>query len=390
MMRLILFGIILFVAVLVGLFISSDPGYVLMAFHHWTVEMPLWLFVLSFLIILFSFHFVLSISSDIRNGIARWRYRRRWMDFYKTCLLTHKGLIALAEANWKEAEKDLLKAAGRAQEPLLNYLGLAFLSQSRHEIKQRDHYLQKAYQSASENKMAVEVIQAKLQLKSGQYEEALKILKRLHQCSPKNITILSLLRKGYEKAEEWESLLALLPALRSGLGIKKEDLSEIELTLYGKLLVKNEHDVIKLSNLWVMIPESLKHNVKIVLIYTQALIKNGQADQALVILKESLERNWNDELCELFGTLVGRDSEAQMAQCHVWLKKHKNSAVLLFSLASIEIRLHHWEQAEQHLLQAAQLKESAGSYLALVSVYDNLNQKDKALAMFRQYLALIN
>jgi uncharacterized protein HemY len=65
--------IIFLIAVWLGTNIALDPGYVLIAYSHWTIETPLWAFVIGLLLIFFIIFFLLRVSRNIRSLPQRWR-----------------------------------------------------------------------------------------------------------------------------------------------------------------------------------------------------------------------------------------------------------------------------------------------------------------------------
>jgi uncharacterized protein HemY len=72
-MRRIFWWIIIFLlAVWLGTTIALDPGYVLIAYSHWTIETPLWAFVIGLLLIFFMMFFFLRLSRNIQTLPQRW------------------------------------------------------------------------------------------------------------------------------------------------------------------------------------------------------------------------------------------------------------------------------------------------------------------------------
>ncbi len=72
-MRRIFWWIIIFlIAVWLGTTIALDPGYVLIAYSHWTVETPLWAFIVGLLLIFFIVFSLLRLSQNIRTLPRRW------------------------------------------------------------------------------------------------------------------------------------------------------------------------------------------------------------------------------------------------------------------------------------------------------------------------------
>ncbi len=389
MIRIFFYTLILFVAVLIGLFIHADPGYVLMAYRHWTMEMPLWFFIIAFIVILIILHYGFSILDKIRSMIARFHYRRHWADFYKTSAMTNKGLVALAEANWKLATKYLQKSLSKNETPLVSYLALAYVAQMQYQIDKRDNYLQKAQSVAPENSDAVLLTQAKLQLQNDQFEKALASLKELHQKLPKNSYILKLLKRVYVALEDWESLLDILPKLQKTNVLTGAELHGFELDLYAKLFKKHKDDFIKLESLWAMLPKNLKTASSLLQLYAKELIEAGQGDLALSLIADALQKEWSDDLCALYGKIASRNPEAQFKQAKKWLNKYSDNATIYLCLGEIAEHLYLFDEAEEYLLKSLDMKTMPDAYLVLARVYEATHQKDKALSMFHRFSEMV-
>lgn len=384
MIRIFFYCFIFFIAVLMGLFIHADPGYVLMAYRHWTMEMPLWFFLIAFVVLILVLHHGLSFLDKIRSLIARFHYRRRWIGFYKMSMMTNKGLIALAQANWKLAEKCLQKSLIKNETPLINYLALAYLAQMQYQIDKRNHYLDKAQSVACGDSDAVLLTQARFQLMNEQPEKALDTLKFLHKQVPHNSYILKLLKQTYFATEDWESLLELLPKLQK-TNVLTAAFHEFEITLYSKLFEKHKNDFIKLESLWAMLPKNLKTNSLLLQLYAQKLIEAGQGDLALSLLTEALHKEWHDNLCDLYGKIASRNPEAQWKQANKWLSKYHDNASLYLCLGRMAERQQLFDEAEEYLLKSLDMKIIPDAYLVLAHVYEATHQKDKALSMYHRF-----
>lgn len=67
MKKFILFSFLLIFSVWAGLQIETDPGYVLFAYHDWSVEMPLWFFIIICLLVGAFFYAFFAIINNIKK-----------------------------------------------------------------------------------------------------------------------------------------------------------------------------------------------------------------------------------------------------------------------------------------------------------------------------------
>ena len=214
MIRVILLFLLLLTSVWVGVYLKHDPGYVLIAFHHWTIETTLCITLIGLILIFFILHTFLLLlhwTIHIPLGFHNWLTKRR---IQKAQATTRRGLIEFSEGHWLEARKHLIKALPDTETPLLNYLTAARAAQETGDNKLRDDYLREAQQSMPEAKIAVELTQAQLQLANHQWEQALATLRHLQDLSPQHPYVLKLLMHLYEEVKDWPQLISLLPALK--------------------------------------------------------------------------------------------------------------------------------------------------------------------------------
>lgn len=139
MRKLIFSLLILLAAVWAGIKIAEDPGYFLVAYQHWTMEMPLWLAIVILFLVLFGFHFLLNLLKATRlfpQRIRAWSVKRRAQQSDE---LTHQGLIALSRGEWHKAEKRLSKAAQKSNRSWVHHLFLALSAHHQKNIRHRKH-----------------------------------------------------------------------------------------------------------------------------------------------------------------------------------------------------------------------------------------------------------
>ena len=148
MWRLILFLLFLIVSVLFGLEVIRHPGYLLLVYQPWMVQMPLWFALLSALVILGLFYILIT-SVDRVQFV--WFRLKNWLRFrreHKAYSKTQHGLALLVEGRWKKAERFLLAGVNESIDTLINYLGAAQAAQEQGALDRRDHYIQKAHSVA--------------------------------------------------------------------------------------------------------------------------------------------------------------------------------------------------------------------------------------------------
>ncbi|MDI1352729.1 MAG: heme biosynthesis HemY N-terminal domain-containing protein, partial [bacterium] len=199
MIRIILAFIILLGSVVLGIQLNNDPGYILIAINHWTIETTVWFALFSLFLLFLLVHLILQLTHKITKTpaeIKQWNTRRLAQ---KAQAITRQGLIEYSEGYWKKAQDHLIKALPNTDTPLLNYLTAARAAQKMGDSQLRDHYLREAQQSMPEAQIAVELTQAQLQLANHQWEQALATLRHLQDLAPRHPYVLKLLISLYEQ-----------------------------------------------------------------------------------------------------------------------------------------------------------------------------------------------
>ena len=119
------FGIIvvlaLFASAFAAHFLLADPGYVIINFRGYVVEMSVPVLIGLAILLLFAVWLVRKIYlAPRRLGEAAGRYRSARAGEKMT-----RGMIAVAEGNFARGEKMLARAASTSDSPLFNYLQAA-------------------------------------------------------------------------------------------------------------------------------------------------------------------------------------------------------------------------------------------------------------------------
>ncbi|MDH5619631.1 MAG: heme biosynthesis protein HemY, partial [Gammaproteobacteria bacterium] len=177
------FGIIvvlvLFVSAFAAHFLLADPGYVIINFRGYVIEMSVPVLVLlAFTLVAAAWLIRRIVIAPRRLGEAAGRYRSARSGQKLT-----KGMIAVAEGDLARGEKMLARAASTSDSPLFNYLQAARAAHLQGRDERRDEWLRLAYKETPEAANAVLLTQAEFQLDRNQYEQALATLRRLEEDS---------------------------------------------------------------------------------------------------------------------------------------------------------------------------------------------------------------
>lgn len=390
MKRLFVTLLVFLLAILAGLYAQQDPGYVLIGRGPHTLEMSLTLFMVLlflFLVVVYGLSWLLRNFMAIGGNLKDWRNNRRGRKARRTSNL---GLIELAQGNWADAEKALLKSVKDSDQPLLNYLSAARAAQKQDAPERRDHYLAMAHANRKDASFAVQVTQAELQLAHGQLEQSLATLIHLHSLSPKHPHVLFLLMTLYEKLNSWGDLKELLPTLRKQHVIPEQQLRDLEMRVHRELMTiaSKQGKAERLTSSWQHVPRDLRNEDVLIDDYARHLLRLEQHDSAETLLREAIRRRWNVEFVYLYGLVQGKHPAKQLSSAEAWLKGHEHNPVLLLTLGRLSLANDLWGKAQSYFEASLGAGPRSETYAELGRLLEQLEEPDEARECFRKGLLL--
>jgi HemY protein len=389
MRRLVVMLIILLVSVLTGLEISRHPGYLLLVYHSWMVQMPLWVAALSLIFTFVAFYIVID-SVDrlqflwfrIKNA---WRIRKEHAAYNKT----QRGLALLIEGNWAKAEKLLLSGVSQSMDPLMNYLSAAKAAHEQRAWDRRDRYIKKAYEVAPEAEIAIGITQAEFLLSQDQLEQALAMLNRLRSLAPKQVRVLKLLERAYVRLGDWQNLQLLLPVLRKTKILSGTQTQQFERNLYADMFRTDHYKTLDdLKASWNAMPKNIRHHSDVVLAYTKQLVHFHQTEEAAELIRKSLKQEWSPALVNLYGTLPLEDINRQLVIVGGWLKTYGQHAETLLLLGQLCVKAKLWGKAKDYFEKCLALCPSNQASLAYAQLLLQLGETDKAIDVMSEGLSI--
>ena len=379
-------------AVSLALIVREDPGYILIGYGEWTVEMALTLFVLL-LIAAFAIAY-LVVRTVIRvwqlpAQTRAWNARRRLQAARRGLSL---GLLELAQERWSEAEKRLLRSARHSDAAILHYLGAARAAQHLGAEVRRDDYLNQASAAMPHNlpgaEVTLEVTRAELQMASEQWQQASNTLADLRKRNPKHGHVLALSAKVLHHLKDWDALNALLPALRRHKALPEAETQALTTEVRLTQLDKHASGAREaFEAYWLSIPKSERLTQPLLGRYLD-LLSIDAADRGLELIRDALKHRWDGTLAQQYARLAGSNPSQQFQHAESWLHGREQDAALLFNLGRLARRARLWGKARSYLEASLSLQPAAESYRLLGEVLLEIGDTDAAARRFRQGLEL--
>ena len=373
----------------VGVVLSRDTGYVLLAFGNYTVEMSLALLILLLLVLFVALYFgirllirTLHLPADVRE----WQQKRGSRLAQQAMT---RGLLEMSEGNWRTAERRLVRFADRSETPLLNYLAAARAAQLQGAHDRRDGYIRLAHETMPSADVAVSLTQAELQLADQQLEQALATLKHLRSVAPKHNYVLRLLRRLYEQLGDWEHLRELLPELRRRKVENEAELQRLETRTYRALLEQAflANDARRLGIAWAEVPRALRQDPQLLGDYTGYLQETGEDKQAEKLLRETLRKHWDTGLVETYGLLETAEPGKQLSHMEKLLLDHPDDPTLLLTLGRLSLRAQLWGKARGYLEACIGRNGPPQAYRELGQLMERMQEPNKAIEIYRRGLS---
>ena len=390
LLLIVLLGLAL--GALFGQLMVSLPGYWLVRVGDTSYQTSFWFGLVLLLALFLVLHFALRLLTRMRHPVSRlkvWNRRTRHRNAMKR---TVRGLVALAEGRWKRAEKSLVKAADDSSTPLVNYLSAALAAHYQGRYEQADTLLKRAHLSTEGADTAVGLMQVQLMLDRQQYEEALAILTRLDRQLPNHPQVLKQLKQAYLSVDDWGGLRRLMPRLAARQLISPQERHQLEQRAYKELLIHEARDpsnIERIRNLWADMPDALRGNIELIVLYTEALVRSGEEGIAERLLRHSLKEHWDSRLVLRYG-LLSVDPARQLVHAEKWLQERPNDPDLLLTLGRLALRNAYWGKAQEYF-EASQRQRPSGVVCAeLARLYANLGEHNKSQLYYRQSVELLD
>jgi HemY protein len=373
----------------VGIILSQDTGYVLLAFGRYTVEMSLAL-LLIIVAVLFAGLYV-----GIRLVVRTLRFpedMREWQQKRGSQMAQQamtRGLLEMSEGHWQSAERRLVRFADRSETPLLNYLAAARAAQLQGEHERRDSYIRLAHECMPSADVAVSLTQAELQLADHQLEQALATLKHLRSVAPRHNYVLRLLRRLYEQLGDWEHLRELLPELRRRKVESDEELGQLEIRTHRALLEQAflANDARRLNAAWADVPRGLREHAQVLGDYAGYLLEADRSGEAEQLLHDALRKQWDSGLVETYGLLETDEPGKLLSRMEKFLPEYPDDPTLLLTLGRLSLRAQLWGKARGYLEACIGRNGPSQAYRELGQLLERMHESDKAIEVYRRGLS---
>jgi len=374
----------LFASAFAAHFLHSDPGYVVINFRGYLIEMSVPVLVLLTAALFGAIWLIRKIIiAPRRIGEAAGRYRSARSGQKMT-----RGMIEMAEGNFARGERMLARAASTSDSPLFNYLQAARAAHLQGSTERRDDWLKLAYQEVPEASNAVLLTQAEFQLDQGEHEQALATLRRLDENSKDHSHALALMARLYYQLEDWSALKEILPRVKKNAQVNPETFALWTIRVHREEL-DTAADGEVLSQTWKAVPKAHKTDISLLEAYYIGLMRAGLHARAEKELVSALKSNWRGPLVRLFGLVEGVDASKQLKKAEGWLSNHSEDPDLLFAAARLCLKNELWGKARSYLETVISLRPTPEVYQEYGALLNQMGETDSAADAYKDGLNMV-
>jgi len=383
------FLIFIFLALSAGIgltMLADNPGYVLISRQPWSIETSLTVFILGLLAIFVLFYLLLRLLDNLLSTPAKLRRWQAQRNRNQAAEDTRKGITEMIIGHQPQAEKLLTRKLADSSQPEINLLGAAWIAQQNNNPEKRDDYISQAGSLATSavdgSLTAVGLVQSQLQQQADEFEQALGTARELHQQTPANPAVIRSLVKLLNTAEQWQELLTTLTAASRYHALSEEEMQTMQSLAAAKLLASSSNFT-EVGKNWKMLPKKLRKQTDIIAAYCRVLSDTGKYQETETLIRNTLKREWSDELVEIYGLLKTENPCAQLKQAESWLPDHPTETPLMLCMGRLSIKSQLWGMARSYLELAVRNGDSHEATLELGWLFESLGATDAAMHAYK-------
>ena len=359
---------------------SSDPGYVLIAFRDATLETSVWFAAATLgaaALLVWAVAFLLRKTMRSANALGAWNASRRQRSLRSKA---QQGAMLLAEARWQEAVR-ALPAPGEAEASLLDCFAAARAANEAGDAAMRDRILERAVETHPDAAFVAKLMRSELQQAGGEWRASVETLEALQAKAPRHPLVAARLFQAHRALGEWDRVAELAPSLPDDLD------AETQVAIWRSRIARVDGDdaAKQAQAAWKAVPKALKEDEALVLAYVDVLARHDANAEAEAVLRRGIKGRWRDAWARRYGTVDG-EAEGMLATARGWLKERPDNAALLLTLGRLAKRCGDASGAKGYLQASVDSQPSADALRELGALSEAQGDAAAAAGYFRRAL----
>lgn len=362
-----------------------DPGYVVLVYPPWRMEISFIGFVLLVAALIVAGVLLLRLALLTLNlpGIVRELRERRAAKKRDANFVG--GLVAYTEYRHQDAEQSLGQWQGDEARTGVARVLAARAAHAMDAAPQRATHLQAAVEHGSA--LAARLFEADALLDSNEADGALAALAAAREIAPQHPALLRFELQARQMTGQWDEVEQLLDVLDRG-SPPVADAATIRGTAFIENLKRHADDDAALLQYWKQIPADFKLDAAVAVAAARAFMQRGGDDTALDVLEAALKRTWHEDLVALYGEVRGSSPARQIEQAEKWLHTRPRDARLLLTLAQLCSVQELWGKAQSYLEASLAIAPSTEGHVRMAELKTQSGQSGEACVHYQKALAL--
>jgi len=388
-MRFLFWFLLLAVAaVVVALAIKLNAGYVLLVASPYRIELSLNLLLILLVGGFFGLYFVIRVIArtiQVPRNVRIWR-RQQKLD--RARAKQDGAVVALLEGRYGKARQQAQEALAIPGSSGLNTIVAARAALDVRDFEDVEALLNRPDAQASSLAVPRLMLSAESALEQGDAQESLRVLNKLRREAGMHTAALRLELRALQAARRWTDIPPLLDQLVKRKVFDAAQAEHVRVSAQSEQLKLLAHDASGLRDYWGRLGDNVRVHPKIARAAARSFMQLGGEREAADILAQSLEREWDSDLVELYGECQLGDATRQLEQAERWLVSHNQDAVLLRVLGTLCQRQQLWGKAQTYLEASLGVDDTWRAHLALGEMLGRLGRDAEANAHFVAALKL--
>ncbi len=378
--------IVAVLAVALALAGRYDPGYVVLVYPPWRMEISFISFVLLLAALVVGGVVLLRLAALTLNlpGIVRAQRERRAAKKRDENFVG--GLRAFTEYRFQDAEAALGQWEGDAPRVGVARVLAARAAQEMRAPAQRERHVQAAV--AHGDVLAAQLFEAESRLELKDASGALVAIQAAKEIAPQHTALLRLELKARQLTGQWDEVDRLLDPLARSNALDKTLIVQLRRKAYAENLKRRADDDRALLDYWKKIPADFRTDALVARAAARAFIQRGGHDTALDVVEAALDQEWHEDLVALYGELRGSRPGRQIERAEKWLHARPRDAQLLLTLAQLCSVEALWGKAQSYLEASLAIAPSAEAHLRMAEFKMHSGQPGEACQHYQKALAL--
>ena len=376
------------VAVVVALAVKLNAGYAMLVAPPYRVELSLNLFLVLLVGGFFALYFLIRVITRTIQVPRSVRVWRRQQKLERARAKQDGAVVALLEGRYGKARQQAEEALAIPGSSGLNAIVAARAALDVRDFEGAEALLKRPDAQASSLAVPRLMLSAESSLEQGEPRDALRVLNKLRKEAGMHTAALRLELRALQAAAQWTDIPPLLDQLVRRKVFDAGQAEYVRVSAQSEQLKLLAHDAAGLRDYWARLSEATRTHPKIARAAARSFMQLGGEREAADILKQSLDREWDSDLVELYGECHLSDATRQLEQAERWLPSHNQDAVLLRVLGTLCQRQQLWGKAQTYLEASLGVDNTWRAHLALGEMLGRLGRDAEANAHFVAALKL--